>query len=141
MSTTDIEYKSHPSMKRKIFILALFFFLILLGCVVRKMSKGVVATELKETAYAEKTLKIRPNADDCYNMSKLRYLDPPAPRTVLASLPGSGNTWVRHLIQLATGVVTGSIYMDHNLQKNGFPAEGISDGSVIVIKDHWPFKK
>ena len=33
----------------------------------------------------------------------LSYISPPGPITALASFPGSGNTWVRHLLQQATG--------------------------------------
>ena len=39
----------------------------------------------------------------------------------LASFPGSGNTWLRYLLQQATGIITGSIYKDHALLRNGFP--------------------
>ena len=34
----------------------------------------------------------------------------------LASYPGSGNTWVRLLIEQATGVFTGSVYVDIGLE-------------------------
>ena len=34
---------------------------------------------------------------------QLGYSNDPLPRTALASYPGSGNTWVRHLIQQLTG--------------------------------------
>lgn len=54
----------------------------------------------------------------------------------LASFPGSGNTWVRGLLQLATGMCTGSIYCDRDLRRNGFIGEGISTGSVLVTKTH-----
>jgi len=66
----------------------------------------------------------------------LKYLDPPGPLTALASSPGSGNTWARYLIQQFTGYFTGAVYNDANLRKNGFPGEGIYDGSVIAIKTH-----
>ena len=33
----------------------------------------------------------------------LRFSKHPLPRVALASFPGSGNTWVRHLVQQATG--------------------------------------
>ena len=39
----------------------------------------------------------------------------------LASFPGSGNTWVRYLLQQATGIITGSMYNDTDLFKRGFP--------------------
>jgi len=66
----------------------------------------------------------------------LKFLDPPGPLTALASSPGSGNTWARYLIQQFTGYMTGAIYNDANLRKNGFSGEGIYDGSVIAIKTH-----
>jgi hypothetical protein len=33
----------------------------------------------------------------------LRFLEEPGPVVALASFPGSGNTWVRYLLQQATG--------------------------------------
>lgn len=67
----------------------------------------------------------------------LKLIDSPGgPLTALASRPGSGNTWVRHLLQLATGIQTGSIFNELRLKRNGFPGEGITDGSVVAIKTH-----
>ncbi|XP_076336830.1 WSCD family member GA21586-like [Tachypleus tridentatus] len=65
---------------------------------------------------------------------KLRY--PPGPITALASFPGSGNTWIRYLVQQSTGYFTGSIYGDSALAMTGFHAERISNGSVILVKTH-----
>lgn len=39
----------------------------------------------------------------------------------LASFPGAGNTWARHLIELATGFYTGSYYFDGSLYNKGMP--------------------
>ncbi|CAN0050105.1 unnamed protein product [Lampetra planeri] len=47
--------------------------------------------------------------------------------TALASFPGAGNTWTRHLLELATGYYTGSFYFDGSLYNKGFKGE----------KDHW----
>ncbi|XP_048874932.1 WSC domain-containing protein 2-like [Brienomyrus brachyistius] len=47
--------------------------------------------------------------------------------TALASFPGAGNTWARHLIELATGIYTGSYYFDGSLYNKGFKGE----------RDHW----
>jgi len=58
------------------------------------------------------------------------------PVTALYSFPGSGNTWVRHLLQIATGIYTGSIYNDLSLLEKGFTGEYHRDGSVIAIKTH-----
>jgi hypothetical protein len=66
----------------------------------------------------------------------------------LTSFPGSGNTWLRYLLQQATGIYTGSVYKDYGLLKSGFPAESISNSSVLIVKTHefgstvWPkFRK
>ncbi|XP_033743206.1 WSCD family member AGAP003962-like [Pecten maximus] len=60
------------------------------------------------------------------------------PRTALASSPGSGNTWTRHLLQQATGVSTGSIYGDALLQRNGFKDESkcVKSDTCLVVKTH-----
>ena len=52
----------------------------------------------------------------------------------LASFPGSGNTWLRYMLQQATGILTGSVYKDYGLLKSGFPAESISNSSVLLVK-------
>lgn len=41
----------------------------------------------------------------------------------LASFPGAGNTWARHLIELATGFYTGSYYFDGSLYNKGEETE------------------
>ena len=56
----------------------------------------------------------------------------------LASFPGSGNTWVRGLLQQVTGFCTGSLYCDASLRRHGFVGEGIATGSVLVVKTHRP---
>ena len=55
---------------------------------------------------------------------KRRFLDRSSPLVALASSPGSGNTWLRLLLEQAAGVFTGSIYCDHSL-KTHFPGEHI----------------
>ena len=54
----------------------------------------------------------------------------------LVSVPGSGNTWVRELLETATGICTGSIYCDHSLRNAGMIGEYIKTGRVIVVKTH-----
>ena len=34
------------------------------------------------------------------------------------------------------GIYTGSVYKDYGLLKNGFPAESVVNGSVLVVKTH-----
>ena len=45
--------------------------------------------------------------------------------TLLVSFPGSGNTWLRGLLQQVTGVCTGSNFCDPDLRRRGFPGEGM----------------
>merc|ERR1711935_236777 len=42
---------------------------------------------------------------------------------MLASFPGSGNTWVRLLLEDASGFYTGSVYTDKSLGRSGFIGE------------------
>lgn len=53
----------------------------------------------------------------------------------LASFPGAGNTWARHLIELATGFYTGSYYFDGSLYNKG-RCRRLSD----VIHKHLPLR-
>ncbi|XP_073670819.1 sialate:O-sulfotransferase 2-like isoform X2 [Paramisgurnus dabryanus] len=61
----------------------------------------------------------------------------------LASFPGSGNTWTRHLIELGTGFYTGSYYFDKSLYIKGFIGEKDHwrSGRTICIKTHQNNKK
>ncbi|KAJ8275895.1 hypothetical protein COCON_G00076470 [Conger conger] len=56
----------------------------------------------------------------------------------LTSFPGAGNTWVRHLIELATGFYTGSFYFDGTLYNKGFKGEKDywKSGRTICVKTH-----
>lgn len=54
----------------------------------------------------------------------------------LASYPGSGNTWVRGLLQEVTGLCTGGLYCDVELRRNGFPGESIRSGITFMVKSH-----
>lgn len=67
--------------------------------------------------------------------SKRKFRDNKSPTVALVSFHGSGNTWVRHLVEQATGIFTGSIYCDSGL-KVAFPGESIVSGNVIVTKTH-----
>ncbi|XP_076813106.1 sialate:O-sulfotransferase 1-like [Clavelina lepadiformis] len=70
----------------------------------------------------------------------LRIFLPPltSEQIFLISFPGAGNTWMRYLIESATGVFTGSSYNDRFLAAGGFLGEfdDISSGRVLTIKSH-----
>ena len=63
----------------------------------------------------------------------------------LASYPGSGNTWLRGLLETATGVCTGFEFCDISMRVKGFAGENIVSGAVLVVKTHgfpsWKGKK
>ena len=56
----------------------------------------------------------------------------------LVSYPGSGNSWLRYLLDGCTGVFTGSIFKDRSLSAAGLLGEDRepNDGSTIVQKTH-----
>ena len=45
-------------------------------------------------------------------------------KVMLASFPGSGNTWVRYLLDRMLGVYSGSMTFDKSLYRGGFTGEG-----------------
>ena len=58
-------------------------------------------------------------------------------RVALVSLPGSGNTWVRGLLERTTDICTGAMWCDPNLRATHFCAEGLHD-RTLVVKNHDP---
>ena len=66
-----------------------------------------------------------------------RFFQRKHPVVALASFQGSGNTWVRHLLEQSTGIYTGSIYCDTTL-KAAFPGEHVCSANVLVVKTHHP---
>ena len=63
------------------------------------------------------------------------FLKNKSPLVALVSFHGSGNTWLRYLLEQASGIFTGSIYCDEVL-KSIFPGESVVSGNVIAIKTH-----
>lgn len=92
----------------------------------KKQSLGIIETETMDTSSLVKLC------------SKREYMHPPLPVTMLASFPGSGNTWIRYVLERVTGIYTGSVYNASLLKNNGFPGEDRSDGTVSVVKTHHP---
>ena len=54
----------------------------------------------------------------------------------LSSMEGSGNTWIRGLLERVTGICTGFVACDYEMRSQGFIGERINSGSVIVVKTH-----
>jgi hypothetical protein len=55
--------------------------------------------------------------------------------TALASFPGSGNTWLRFILQQATGIYTSSVYGESSSLTN-WQHLRMKNSSVIAIKTH-----
>lgn len=85
--------------------------------------------KLAKNASQERDVKIKEGACDFVDQT---HRDPVA----LISYPGSGNTWVRQLLESATGKCTGAVYCDISLRMSGFVGEYIRGGSVLVTKTH-----
>lgn len=63
----------------------------------------------------------------------------PPQRILLASFPGSGNTWARHLLERGLGILTGSVYNDELIFED-FPGERCSNATrVSLMKTHEPW--
>ena len=57
-------------------------------------------------------------------------------RVLLTSLPGSGNTWVRIMLESVTGVCTGSLWCDSGLRVRNMCGEGVRSPLLLVVKSH-----
>ena len=76
-----------------------------------------------------------PTLRRCGAYASRRFRDETAEPAVLASFPGSGNTWTRMLLEYGSGIYTGSVYDDVDLMRL-MPAEGVDTGAVIAVKAH-----
>ena len=82
------------------------------------------------------SLQIPPSHQHCRKMS----FQSSGPIVALASFPGSGNSWVRQLLESATGIYTGALYCDGSYIQAGMIGEGVTTEKVLVIKTHdWPY--
>ena len=57
-------------------------------------------------------------------------------RVLLASVPGSGNTWVRTMLERVTGVCTGSLSCDPSLRLRGMCGENVRSPLLLLVKSH-----
>ncbi|KAI1233086.1 WSC domain-containing protein 2 [Lamprotornis superbus] len=90
------------------------------------------AEEFESCGSAEFLLVYQTQVQDNRCMDR-RFLPSRAKQLVaLASFPGAGNTWARHLIELATGFYTGSYYFDGSLY-NKDPREWAEGDRVLRL--------
>ena len=76
-------------------------------------------------------IKMELKENDCHFIDGSQRLP-----VALVSAEGSGNTWIRGLLEKATGVCTGFLHCDYVMRQSGFIGEGIKSGSVLVVKSH-----
>ncbi|XP_070185073.1 WSCD family member GA21586-like [Littorina saxatilis] len=103
----------------------------------RQLSVSSVASPRPAPSHEHEPLKPKSNSSGPSPCKRnLGFSPVPLPVTALASVHGSGNTWVRHLLQQLTGIYTGSVYNDKQLIRGGFLGESVRDGTVVAIKTH-----
>ena len=78
-----------------------------------------------------KSNKGHPKDGQCHFMPQAHRVP-----VALASYPGSGNTWLRGLLETATGICTGFEFCDISMRVKGFAGENIVSGAVSVVKTH-----
>ena len=71
------------------------------------------------------------NFNYCHDLQRLNFEDK-FPYVALASFMGSGNTWMRHLLQTYTGFSCSSLYNDGDIRKNSELTR-----LVIMINDQY----
>ena len=77
-------------------------------------------------------LHVPPSHQRCRNMT----FQSAGPIVALGSFPGSGNSWVRELLESATGIYTGAVYCDGSFVAAGMIGEGVTTENVIAVKSH-----
>ncbi|XP_065348218.1 sialate:O-sulfotransferase 2-like [Cloeon dipterum] len=79
-----------------------------------------------------------PNSVECGHYGVHFVEKKSLPMAALVSFPGSGNTWVRYLMETSSGVFTGSVYTDRQILTRGFYGEVMPPdcGCTSVQKTH-----
>lgn len=122
--TRRVHSSSHPDSS---------VFLARRKCKSRICREYLSKTDMGYFAYCWRKTRLRKEVQ----RSQCKFLNTTSRAPVaLASFPGSGNTWVRGLLQQATGTCTGAIYCDTKLRVSGYPGESLRSGRTLVIKTH-----
>ncbi len=104
-----------------------------LKCQDQLCSKFLTNSDMRHWKYCWRKTRLQEEPE----RSKCHFINSTGRHPVaLASFPGSGNTWVRGLLQQITGICTGGIYCDTTLRRRGFPGEGIRSGITLTVKTH-----
>ena len=110
-------------------------------CMWGMMEKFSIVRELLEEVDRTRAQRCCPSKlaviSKCLEYRKRTFFENRANRSsvMLASFPGSGNTWARMLLEYGSSRFTGSTYDDIDLMRL-MPGEGRDDSSVIAVKTH-----
>lgn len=110
----------------KLHKLCLLFVALWIACGKSKFNRNLSQIDLNDAQQECQQLK----DNITYIPESLMRLPP-----LLLSLPGSGNTWVRLLIELSTGYYTGAIYDDLSLQPT-LKGEKTCGRRTVAVKAH-----
>ena len=94
---------------------------------------GIVILRNLNGSQPKSPITAPPSLQHCKKMSFKNS----GPVVALASVPGSGNSWVRQLLESATGIYTGAVYCDPAYVKAGMIAELIDTNNVLAVKIHY----
>ena len=103
--------------------------------------------EFEEETFVENQKKIKADwkrysnvtkGQNCSDEFKLFSEESNRPIVAISSFPGSGNTWARHLLHMATGYWTGNRRSSNKLKAAGWAAEDndCKDRTTVAQKTH-----
>ena len=94
---------------------------------------GLVTLRDLKDSQLESPISLPPSHQHCKKMSFKNS----GAVVALISYPGSGNSWVRQLLESATGIYTGAVYCDPAYVKAGMIGEYVMTNNVIAVKVHY----
>ena len=94
---------------------------------------GIFTLRSMKDSLPNPPIPVPSNHQDCKKMS----FKTSGPVVALSSIPGSGNSWIRQLLESATGIYTGAVYCDTSYVTAGMIGEGMTTNSVLVVKMHF----
>ena len=111
-----------------LFCLIIFLFNLLPSLVIKRHYFNYVPVA-EEEGEGDVEMSFQPwrslNDPECSSFVVQFILNASQPLMALATYPGSGNTWIRGLIERLTGYFTGSPYADKRLFQQGIPHSSI----------------
>ena len=94
---------------------------------------GMLTLRWLKDPHPEAPIPVIPSHQRCKKMS----FKSSGPLVSLSGVPGSGNSWVRQLLESATGIYTGSVWCDSSYIKAGMIGEGVDTNNVLAVKLHY----